>query len=220
MDAVCECFWVSGLHGCHGNSGTSQHPRSLTTCSGLQGAGQHRGPVWGLKWSEAEASKALSFISVAADGRVALWVLSKNQLAVQDVLSLSAPAAAAAADASGRDGDDKASLTASGLCFDFHKVLPGVVDEADALVAVQDAVSAQPCCCCCFCASLIHTAVLPLGVTTPASWCHQYTGAHKLVPQEWCHSLPMLAPQASAQLADILVFVSRQIRHDAAPCTR
>lgn len=74
--------------------------------------------MWGLKWSEAEASKALSFISVAADGRVALWMLSKNQLAVQDVLALSAPAETA-----GRDGDDKAASTASGLCFDFHKVL-------------------------------------------------------------------------------------------------
>ena len=72
--------------------------------------------MWGLKWSEAEASKALSFISVAADGRIALWVLSKNHLAVQDVLALTAP------DAAGKEGADKPALTASGLCFDFHKV--------------------------------------------------------------------------------------------------
>ena len=75
-----------------------------------------RGPVWGLKWSEAEATKALSFVSVAADGRTALWVLSKDQLAVQDVLALTVPGSKPEA--------DKPTLLASGLCFDFHKVQP------------------------------------------------------------------------------------------------
>ena len=71
--------------------------------------------MWGLKWSEAEASKALSFVSVAADGRIALWVLSKDQLAVQDVLALSTPGS--------QQASDKPAALASGLCFDFHKVL-------------------------------------------------------------------------------------------------
>ena len=70
--------------------------------------------MWGLKWSEAEASKALSFVSVAADGRIALWVLSKDQLAVQDVLALAVPGS--------QPDADKPALLASGLCFDFHKV--------------------------------------------------------------------------------------------------
>ena len=70
--------------------------------------------MWGLKWAESEATKAPSFVSVAADGRIALWALSKDQLAVQDVLSLTVPGSQA-------EGD-KHGMLASGLCFDFHKV--------------------------------------------------------------------------------------------------
>ena len=39
-----------------------------------------RGPVFGVRWSDAETAKARVFISLSADGRLVMWSLVKDKL--------------------------------------------------------------------------------------------------------------------------------------------
>ena len=42
--------------------------------------GKHTDPVWEIHWQVEDLSKELNFYSVSADGRVANWTMSKNEL--------------------------------------------------------------------------------------------------------------------------------------------
>ncbi|KAK9796666.1 hypothetical protein WJX73_002635 [Symbiochloris irregularis] len=83
--------------------------------SSVPGHGQHRGPVWGVRWMAAETAKARMFISLAADGRIVMWSLVKDKLQHEDLMQLAAVTEAGARSDLGRP------LPAAGVCFDFHK---------------------------------------------------------------------------------------------------
>ena len=56
-------------------------------CASTIVTGRHDEAVWGVRWRPADATYALSFASVSADGYVCLWVLSKGELTFQARMS-------------------------------------------------------------------------------------------------------------------------------------
>ena len=44
--------------------------------------GKHTDPVWQVYWQEEDLAKELNFFSISSDGRVANWIMSKNELKV------------------------------------------------------------------------------------------------------------------------------------------
>ncbi|RLN97191.1 hypothetical protein BBJ28_00016953, partial [Nothophytophthora sp. Chile5] len=77
--------------------------------------GKHTDPVWQVNWQEEDLAKELNFYSISSDGRVANWILSKNELKMEPVMQLKLVAAA-------KDDPEEASLSglAGGCCFDFN----------------------------------------------------------------------------------------------------
>ncbi|KAA0174144.1 hypothetical protein FNF27_04365 [Cafeteria roenbergensis] len=82
-------------------------------------SGKHTDPVWGVRWQSDPMAKDATFVSISTDGRVASWVLSKNELQMETLVSLklvqsaagggdgaagSSPAGAGAASAAGAGG--------------------------------------------------------------------------------------------------------------------
>lgn len=49
---------------------------------------KHSEPVWSIKWMENDVEDRLRFCSIAADGRVLMWTLSKNDLLPSTLLEL------------------------------------------------------------------------------------------------------------------------------------
>jgi len=91
--------------------------------------GKHTDPVWQVSWQEEDLAKELNFFSVSSDGRVANWLMSKNELKMEPVMQLKLVAApskdgAKAADGGGGGGDVGGALSglAGGCCFDFNRV--------------------------------------------------------------------------------------------------
>lgn len=78
--------------------------------------GKHTDPVWQVYWQEEDLAKELNFYSISSDGRVANWILSKNELKMEPVMQLKLVAAA-------KDDLEEASLSglAGGCCFDFNR---------------------------------------------------------------------------------------------------
>lgn len=78
--------------------------------------GKHTDPVWQVHWQEEDLAKELNFYSVSSDGRVANWIMSKNELKMEPVMQLRLVAAA-------RDDPEEAALSglAGGCCFDFNR---------------------------------------------------------------------------------------------------
>ncbi|KAF4321612.1 hypothetical protein BBO99_00000751 [Phytophthora kernoviae] len=78
--------------------------------------GKHTDPVWQVNWQEEDLAKELNFYSISTDGRVANWILSKNELKMEPVMQLKLVAAA-------KDDPEEASLSglAGGCCFDFNR---------------------------------------------------------------------------------------------------
>jgi dynein intermediate chain 1, axonemal len=105
-------------------------------------SGKHTDPVWEVRWLDDGVTKDCTFVSISSDGQVASWVLSKNELQMETLVSLklvqSAPAtapgetiasgeaetaaSAAAAGAPVAVMEDEGALTglAGGSCFDFN----------------------------------------------------------------------------------------------------
>lgn len=52
-------------------------------CMHMTASGLHRGPVWGVRWFDAETAKARVFVSLSADGRLVMWSLVKDKLQYQ-----------------------------------------------------------------------------------------------------------------------------------------
>lgn len=79
--------------------------------------GKHTDPVWQVSWQEEDLAKDLNFFSVASDGRVANWVMSKNELKMETVMLLKL------VNSSAEEPDEETSLTglAGGCCFDFNR---------------------------------------------------------------------------------------------------
>ncbi len=79
--------------------------------------GKHTDPVWQVSWQEEDIAKELSFFSVSSDGRVANWVMSKNELKMEPVMQLKL------VNAERDEPDEETTLTglAGGCCFDFNK---------------------------------------------------------------------------------------------------
>ncbi|KAK9824529.1 hypothetical protein WJX72_011108 [[Myrmecia] bisecta] len=78
--------------------------------------GKHTDPVWQIFWQEADLQKQLQFYSVASDGRVTLWTLSKSELTHQDMMELKL------LDPSEPDGDESTLASLASCCsFDFNK---------------------------------------------------------------------------------------------------
>merc|ERR1719498_624548 len=51
-------------------------------------SGKHTDPVWGVRWQSDPMAKDATFVSISTDGRVASWVLSKNELQMETLVSL------------------------------------------------------------------------------------------------------------------------------------
>jgi dynein intermediate chain 1 len=77
--------------------------------------GKHTDPVWQVSWQDEDLAKELNFYSISSDGRVANWVMSKNELKMEPVMQLKLVASA-------KDDPEESSLAglAGGCCFDFN----------------------------------------------------------------------------------------------------
>eukprot|EP00397_Hematodinium_sp_SG-2012_P028685 GEMP01030222.1.p1 GENE.GEMP01030222.1~~GEMP01030222.1.p1 ORF type:complete len:660 (+),score=160.44 GEMP01030222.1:34-2013(+) len=75
---------------------------------------KHTDPVWEVRWNDWEQGGTYSFNSISSDGRIATWLLMKDKLESEELMSLKLMGSQA--------DDDETSLTglAGGLCFDFH----------------------------------------------------------------------------------------------------
>lgn len=80
--------------------------------------GKHTDPVWQVKWQAEDLAKDMNFFSISSDGRVANWIMSKNELKMEPVMMLKL-----AGSSSGAEVDEETSLTglAGGCCFDFNR---------------------------------------------------------------------------------------------------
>jgi dynein intermediate chain 1 len=79
--------------------------------------GKHTDPVWQVGWQAEELAKELNFYSISSDGRIANWIMSKNELKMEPVMQLKL---------SGSSNEDPEETSfhglAGGSCFDFNKV--------------------------------------------------------------------------------------------------
>ena len=108
-------------------------------------SGKHTDPVWAVRWQDDPMAKDATFVSVSSDGRVASWVLSKNELQMETLVSLKlVQTTGDATDSSGAGGDSSSSSSAAaaggamvvaeddgalsglagGCCFDFNPFAP------------------------------------------------------------------------------------------------
>lgn len=78
--------------------------------------GKHTDPVWQVCWQEEDLAKELNFYSISSDGRVANWIMSKNELKMEPVLQLRIVSTV-------KDDPEESSLSglAGGCCFDFNR---------------------------------------------------------------------------------------------------
>jgi len=78
--------------------------------------GKHTDPVWQVGWQHDDPAKELNFFSISSDGRVANWIMSKNELKMEPVMQLKLVTTM-------KDDPEDASLSglAGGCCFDFNK---------------------------------------------------------------------------------------------------
>lgn len=81
--------------------------------------GKHTDPVWQVKWQAEDLAKELNFYSISSDGKVANWIMSKNELKMEPVMMLKLVSAGPG----GAEVDEETSLTglAGGCCFDFNR---------------------------------------------------------------------------------------------------
>mmetsp|Transcript_84867 Transcript_84867/g.205776 ORF Transcript_84867/g.205776 Transcript_84867/m.205776 type:complete len:705 (+) Transcript_84867:326-2440(+) len=81
-------------------------------------SGKHTDPVWQVSWQPDVMGKDLNFFSVSSDGRVANWVMTKNELKMETVMLLKLVTS------SSEEPDEETSLTglAGGCCFDFNRM--------------------------------------------------------------------------------------------------
>ena len=78
--------------------------------------GKHTDPVWQVFWQAEDLAKELNFFSISSDGRVANWIMSKNELKMEPVMQLKLVNSV-------KDDPEETSLSglAGGCCFDFNK---------------------------------------------------------------------------------------------------
>ena len=78
--------------------------------------GKHTDPVWQVFWQEEDLAKELNFFSISSDGRVANWIMSKNELKMEPVMQLKLVSTV-------KDDPEETSLSglAGGCCFDFNR---------------------------------------------------------------------------------------------------
>ncbi|KAL8565254.1 hypothetical protein ACOMHN_001152 [Nucella lapillus] len=78
--------------------------------------GKHTDPVWQVRWQKDDADNNMNFFSISSDGRIAHWIIVKNEMIFQDVIQLTMTGGPA-------DGPDgiKVPTTGCGTAFDFHK---------------------------------------------------------------------------------------------------
>ena len=81
--------------------------------------GKHTDPVWQVRWQAEDLAKDLNFYSISSDGRVANWIMSKNELKMEPVMTLKLSGSLHGAG----EVDEETSLTglAGGCCFDFNR---------------------------------------------------------------------------------------------------
>ncbi|KAG5177794.1 putative dynein intermediate chain [Tribonema minus] len=79
--------------------------------------GKHTDPVWQVHWQCDEQPKELNFYSVSSDGRVANWIMSKNELKMEPVMQLKLVGGAR------EEPEVRHPLNglAGGCCFDFNR---------------------------------------------------------------------------------------------------
>lgn len=84
-------------------------------CSSIK-TGKHTDPVWQVSWQEEDLAKELNFFSISSDGRVANWIMSKNELKMEPVMQLKLVNTL-------KDDPEETSLSglAGGCCFDFNR---------------------------------------------------------------------------------------------------
>jgi dynein intermediate chain 1 len=78
--------------------------------------GKHTDPVWQVFWQAEDLAKELNFFSISSDGRVANWIMSKNELKMEPIMQLKLVNSV-------KDDPEETSLSglAGGCCFDFNK---------------------------------------------------------------------------------------------------
>ena len=85
--------------------------------SSLQ-SGKHSDPVWQVRWHDNGCAKEFNFYSISSDGKVANWTMSKNELKMEQVMSLKL------ANTPKEDSDEPTLCGLAGGCsFDFNKKL-------------------------------------------------------------------------------------------------
>jgi len=79
--------------------------------------GKHTDPVWQVFWQAEDLAKELNFFSISSDGRVANWIMSKNELKMEPIMQLKLVSNV-------KDDPEETSLSglAGGCCFDFNKM--------------------------------------------------------------------------------------------------
>lgn len=81
---------------------------------------KHTDPVWEVRWNDNDDTGGVfSFNSISSDGRVSTWLLMKDKLESEEMMTLKL--------SGGHNvDDDETSLTglAGGLCFDFSPFFP------------------------------------------------------------------------------------------------
>ncbi|KAM9789891.1 dynein axonemal intermediate chain 4 [Neosynchiropus ocellatus] len=87
---------------------------------------KHLGPVWQLRWTRQELSlvgeeKVEALFSVAEDGRVCKWFVSKNGFDCQDLMKLKRLSTIkAVGNKTRKNTESLLSAHTAGMCFDFH----------------------------------------------------------------------------------------------------
>ncbi|CAM9754373.1 unnamed protein product [Discosporangium mesarthrocarpum] len=86
--------------------------------------GKHTDPVWQVYWQNDDQPKELNFFSISSDGRVASWIMSKNELKMEPVMQLKlVNTIKAILSPTIQDDPEETSLSglAGGCCFDFNR---------------------------------------------------------------------------------------------------
>lgn len=97
--------------------GRKDMPIYISTCP----ESRHTDPVWNVRWNRLEIGVDLNFFSVANDGRVVNWWMSKNELQSEDVMEL-----ANVIPKEINEEDSNLLGLASACCFDWSPVSEGL----------------------------------------------------------------------------------------------
>ncbi|KAL7473688.1 hypothetical protein ACHAXS_014187 [Conticribra weissflogii] len=84
-------------------------------------SGQHSDPVWQIRWHDNGTSKEYKFYTVSSDGKVAHWIMNKNELKMEPMMDLKLINSC-----TGKSEDSPLHGLAGGCAIDFNRKLDNV----------------------------------------------------------------------------------------------